>query len=114
MSIAAEITLGNAPATLGDGASRSGIGATNFSGAVDGAKVTCLEILSFGTVRMASNCFNTSIFAVPAVLACFLNALRKLLIALIIVSTGITTGCVRYLCWKKTVSEILLDLVLAQ
>ncbi len=63
---------------------------------------------------MASNCFNTSISAVPTVLASFLDALRKSLIALIIVSTGVTTGCVRYLCWKKTVSEILSDLVLAQ
>jgi hypothetical protein len=95
---AAEITLGDVSVTLVDAVSCSCSGTICFSSAVDAAKVTwfgfCVPI-STGLERMASNYLNTSISAMPTLLALFFKMPRKLPISLIIALVGVTTGCVR-------------------
>ena len=50
--------------------------------------------------------FNLSICCIPCVFLVPFNAWVRSLIALTTVSTGVSVGCVMYLCLKKTVSDI--------
>ncbi len=91
-------TLGSVSGTLGDDVICSLSGANGFSSVVDIAKVTCLGFsvpIATGPERMVSNCFNTSISSAPMLLEFFFNMPHKSLIALIIASGGVTTGCVK-------------------
>ncbi len=114
------IPLGDALSTLGHNAVFSTLGCTTllciagFACTVSAIKVTCFDACLLSHCRIASICLSMSISSflkLPG--PCFITN-RKFFIALIIASAGVTTGCVRYQCWKKTVSEILFALVLVQ
>ena len=71
---------------------------------VDGS-VTSVRL--FGMLFNSSSIiFNLSICCIPCVFLVPFNAWVRSLIALTTVSTGVSVGCVMYLCLKNTVSDI--------
>ncbi len=114
------IPLGDASSTLGRNAVFSTLGCTTlsctagFACMVPAVKVTCFDACFLPHYRIASICLSMSISSLSKLLGPFFIIDRKFYIASIIASAGVTTGCVRYRCWNKTVSEILSTLVLVQ